>query len=249
MFDRPHSVSAVGTVPGAWNSRGWEPSTTLLWAQHSALPSLRSWPRHGTPIRRWEAASARSVRRSRVRSVLGLRNLFRWAPGSRSQSFTPRHGGSSHVRHADRCSPGGASAATATCRPPAGCRHATPTHEDRLARRCRLLQRDRCVSGVGMASDGTAVSAIVLNVLAIASGQAGGLALVHLLSERWLSRWEARTELVLLRDTEQPSTIREGTSCQREAQPHPSPRRWTPGSRRACVCTLPSSAKLVSSPG
>lgn len=64
------------------------------------------------------------------------------------------------------------------------------------------------VSAIGMGSDGAGLSAIVLNALAIAAGQATGLTLIHLASERWLSRWESRTALVLLRDTESPSTRR-----------------------------------------
>ena len=65
------------------------------------------------------------------------------------------------------------------------------------------------VSAVGFGSDGTGLSTIVLNGLAIASGQATGLTLIHLASERWVSSWENRTALVLLRDTESPSTPRE----------------------------------------
>jgi hypothetical protein len=61
-------------------------------------------------------------------------------------------------------------------------------------------------SAVVMASDGKSLSTIVLNALAIASGHAMGLTLVHLVSERWVSRWEKRTTLLLLRDTESTST-------------------------------------------
>jgi hypothetical protein len=64
------------------------------------------------------------------------------------------------------------------------------------------------VSAVVMASDGTGRSTIVLNALAIASGQATGLTLIHLASEKWVSRWEKRRALVLLRDPESPSTRR-----------------------------------------
>jgi len=62
------------------------------------------------------------------------------------------------------------------------------------------------VSAGGMGNKGTGLSTIVLNALAIASGQATGLALIHFVSERWVARWEERTALVLLRDTERPST-------------------------------------------
>ncbi len=64
------------------------------------------------------------------------------------------------------------------------------------------------VSAGGMGSDGTRLSTIVMNALAIASGQATGLTLIHLVSERWVSRWEKQTALVLLRDTERSSTRR-----------------------------------------
>lgn len=64
------------------------------------------------------------------------------------------------------------------------------------------------VLAIGLGSDGAGLSTIVLNALAIASGQATGLTLIHLVSERWVSRWEERTTLVLLRATVRPSTRR-----------------------------------------
>jgi len=56
-----------------------------------------------------------------------------------------------------------------------------------------------------MAIDGMASSAIILNALAIAAGQAVGLTVIHLGSERWAAAWEKRSHVVLLCDTRRTS--------------------------------------------